>query len=779
MFGRYDVASDWSNETTGQTNDGFPAAGDTAEIDGVVTSGVGKLGAYLTFPADGGYPQIDLYAPQSSEVLLNDPTAIVGWTITAQTIDMNATLGPIGLWMENSALTDDTLNITGTATLQNYLNDTVSGTIAVGTTAGPAFLQVVAYGFDTSDVGPENQASQTTFNADVTIGSGSELDVETYPNASLPADFANTGTIQVQPGGSLVIDDTDDNGVFSTADHVELFNNDGAVMINGAAGQTTTAQLVINTEGSGSITLNGNGASPSATSLLIQGSVTGQTITVSDATVTVDDAPAAIQTPDGTPGFNISGGEFIFGDALGVLQLHQAPLTTLQFVNGGLEQQPDGHDPFTTPIVGFRAGDTIDLVGKDVGGSYYTTYDASTGVAQVDSPPGIAGNPPEIIASLTLEGGYNPSLFQLSGNSSTEELDLLYNGNPTPCYLAGTRVATSAGEIAVEHLRIGDCVITLSGETKPIRWIGRRTYAGAFAASNPDVWPIRVRSGALAEGIPSCDLYVSPEHALYLDGKLVPARHLVNGTSIAVSGEQERIEYFHIELAAHDVIYAEGAAAETFVDCGNRFIFHNAAEFAQHYPGAQVTSWRFCAPVLERGRALARLQRRLEARAARCGFGAAQEGPLLGFLDRADHRIISGWARLQHHPDVPVRLEVLDNGRLLSSVLAERYRADLQAAGMGDGRHGFELRLSRPLNAFSRHEIVVRRAADRVVLAGSPVAIEPVRPAANPGCVPDPQSGCIIVDQSAHRGRRGSDKSGGSSASHVSNDKWEPRSRRM
>ena len=152
------------------------------------------------------------------------------------------------------------------------------------------------------------------------------------------------------------------------------------------------------------------------------------------------------------------------------------------------------------------------------------------------------------------------------------------------CYCRGTLIRTASGEVAVEELAIGDRVMTLSGEAKPIRWIGRRVYDGRFIAGNRAVLPIRVAAGAIADGVPARDLFLSPTHALYIDGVLAPAEYLVNGASIAQAESVDEVEYFHIELAAHDVIFAEGAPAESYVDCDNRGIFQNADEFAALYP---------------------------------------------------------------------------------------------------------------------------------------------------------------------------------------------------
>jgi hypothetical protein len=99
------------------------------------------------------------------------------------------------------------------------------------------------------------------------------------------------------------------------------------------------------------------------------------------------------------------------------------------------------------------------------------------------------------------------------------------------------------------------------------------------------------------------------------DGELVPVEHLVNGVSIVQCEAVERVAYFHVELDSHNVIVAEGAAAETFVDCDSRRMFHNAVEFAILYPGEDAPRWAFCAPRLDDDPKVEAVWRRLAPRA--------------------------------------------------------------------------------------------------------------------------------------------------------------------
>ncbi len=189
------------------------------------------------------------------------------------------------------------------------------------------------------------------------------------------------------------------------------------------------------------------------------------------------------------------------------------------------------------------------------------------------------------------------------------------------CYCPGTLIQTNPGAMPVEILAIGDTVVTASGEHRPIKWISRRSYAGRFLAANPAVQSVRFRAGSLGGGMPRRDLLVSPEHAMFIDGLLVPARCLVEGSTIMQERGLKRVDYVHVELDTHDVLLAEGAPSESFIDDDSRGVFHNAHEFAALYPDTPLSDG-FCARRVEQGAQLEAIRRRMAVVAGEMALAA-------------------------------------------------------------------------------------------------------------------------------------------------------------
>jgi hypothetical protein len=201
--------------------------------------------------------------------------------------------------------------------------------------------------------------------------------------------------------------------------------------------------------------------------------------------------------------------------------------------------------------------------------------------------------------------------FSLQPNEATGYgVDLTFEP-AAPCFCAGTRIATPNGETAVETLRIGDEVRALLGVAR-ILWIGRRTLAPRRHRRPEAVQPILITAGALGGGLPWRDLMVSPDHGLYLEGHLIPAKALTNGFSIR-QVDYETVTYYHLEFPEHDVVFAEGTPAESYLETGNRAAFDNCEGALTLHPDfAQSLRERSgCAPFAEAGKAVEVVRQRI------------------------------------------------------------------------------------------------------------------------------------------------------------------------
>jgi antigen 43 len=225
---------------------------------------------------------------------------------------------------------------------------------------------------------------------------------------------------------------------------------------------------------------------------------------------------------------------------------------------------------------------------------------------------------------------------QLSGSYPNAVLSLAYDGitngtlvtvDQVACYAAGTRLATPAGERDVAALRAGDAVLAWQDgawRAARVRWAGHVAVDLARHERPSQAAPVRIRAHAIAEGVPARDLLVSPDHAIWLDGALFQAQALCNGATI-VQEFPARIVYHHVELDRHALLCAEGLAAESYLDTGNRALFAGEAGtrrlHADLAAGGSAAVWaaQACAPLHLDGPAVAVAHARLLRRAITCG----------------------------------------------------------------------------------------------------------------------------------------------------------------
>ncbi|GAL98849.1 glycosyltransferase [Acetobacter tropicalis NRIC 0312] len=301
----------------------------------------------------------------------------------------------------------------------------------------------------------------------------------------------------------------------------------------------------------------------------------------------------------------------------------------------------------------------------------------SEGSATLEGDPILTVTEGGVSSSASLNGDYSGEHFVLSDDGSGGTVATLEPDDGTPCFCRGTLIATERGETAVEDLAIGDRVRTASGALRPIRWIGHRSYSGPFVRGNRNVLPVVIRTGALGDGLPRRDLSVSPLHAMALEGVLIPAICLTNGISILQAERIDEVTYFHVELETHDILLAEGAPSESFVDDDSRNMFHNAVEFKKLYPDAAPLPAVYCAPRIEEGPILEAIRTRLNAEAGIAPVSMSARS-IEGYLDEVTRTVIRGWARTPQSEN-PLRLSIFDNGIAIGEVVADCPRPDVGA----------------------------------------------------------------------------------------------------
>ena len=325
-----------------------------------------------------------------------------------------------------------------------------------------------------------------------------------------------------------------------------------------------------------------------------------------------------------------------------------------------------------TGLVTIEAGSTLDVLGS-IASSETIVFGGNGAYLHLGAPDNVAGgitnfdfgetidlqgiDPASVSyasGQLLFDGGDFPLAF---ANGDTVAATASADGAEVTalCFCTNTLILTPFGERSVQDLVRGDLVTTHRGVTRPIVWIGTGKVL-ATRGRRSAATPVIVRKGALGDNVPNQDLRVTKGHAFWLDGALIPVEFLVNHRSIEWDDRAQEVELFHVELASHDVLVANGAAAESYRDDGNRWLFLNANSGWAEPPKPP------CAPVLTGGPIVDAIWRRLLERSGpRPGFVMTGESDLHLLVDgvRLDAGGWQGGAYVFHLPARPSSVRIV------------------------------------------------------------------------------------------------------------------------
>lgn len=399
-----------------------------------------------------------------------------------------------------------------------------------------AWIEVLAGKSDGSAVTIDFATASATTLQKVTVAANATLDV-TATSSDASATVFNVNSLTVAQGGTLDI---------ATSSTVNLGNNptvDGTLQISGNPTVSINSKSI---SGTGTLILDGTTIGSSNAQFQMGSSLT--TVLQNGATLYVNNASA--------------GGKIVFGrDAV------DGTASQLVFA--------DYNQTINTPITGYDAASVITIGSgnapptsatfTDNGNGTYTLTIAFDQYGNAITLTSVAFGPHSGPGTPTIVQNNDGSWSVLSGATG-------YNGQI--CYLAGTMILTPEGERAIETLEAGDQVTVYENgvtRTETILRVGHaHATTGTTRHADVNAIPVRVRAGALADGIPSRDLLVTPEHCMMLENSFIPVRMLVNGMTIVYDRSITEYDYYHVETARHSVLVANGALSESFLDAGHR-----------------------------------------------------------------------------------------------------------------------------------------------------------------------------------------------------------------
>ncbi len=493
--------------------------------------------------ADASFP-LDFAVINTSETLT--PYVSLSAYYSQNTVDYVGQQGSFGAGQvysaESGVLPTSGVLVDDPNTYVNNPNDYGSPT-AEGMSGGPALVDDVT---GLQDVGVISTDSDSV---ELTLGDYATIQAWEATGQVAGAAFSANGdviTVTVETGQNAIIDPLFSSGPVQSL----VVQGPGTAQIDGTDSVSDleiAAGAILNINGgdidTDPVTVDANG-NISGYGILTGSETTNGTITAEGGTLELEGA--------------ITGSGTLLVDAGSTLQLDYSVSSTLTVLLAGTAGILDIKDPadFAPVITGYATGNEVDVYG--ITGQPAPIYSYAAGNTTVTYDNGTA---------LMFAGTYGPGSIDIVADTEP--------GPTIPCFLLGTRIATPDGEVLVENLAVGDTIRAHFAGAARVAWIGHRRVDCRRHPKPKEVWPIRIAADAFASGQPHSDLWLSADHAVFVDGTLIPVRRLINGMTI-VQAPQDHITYWHVELEQHDVILAEGLACESYLDTGNRAAFENA-----------------------------------------------------------------------------------------------------------------------------------------------------------------------------------------------------------
>jgi hypothetical protein len=522
---------------------------------------------------------LDTYLYSSHDAATLEPGLLVavpvfqaGDLVIGGDFSYGGTLTAIG----TATLNGHTLDLFGDVELQGTLNG--PGVVDLTRTADLTSLSALGTGVTIDDVGFMTQS------ADVTLGGNSTLD---------------QAVLAIAAGHTYeLLSDNNIGGRIGTVETGTIANAGLFAKIGGASGASSVVYADLVNTGTvvaahGTLQVLGAIENDALVQVLAGASLDG------GVTTKAGDAGLILLGPQGTleVGGSVDVGQTVSYDPGGMVVLNDLA-------------------GFAGTIAGFVPSDVIDVANNAATGVSY-----ANGVATLTVVSG--GNTLDT-GTIALPGLANPAGLAVASDNNTGVFL-----TEAACFAEGTRIDTAFGPVPVEALRLGDRVITASGCRPEVVWTGHRRVHCARHPRPWDVQPVRVAAGAFGDEAPRRDLWLSPDHAVFIDGVLIPARYLVNGATIRQE-TREAVTYWHVELARHDVILAEGLGCESYLDTGNRAAFANGGDAVALHPDFARGVWaaQGCAELVTQGAGLEAARSWLLERAGRLGFAVTREAEL-------------------------------------------------------------------------------------------------------------------------------------------------------